>query len=86
MEELLLKTNSIMKKNASVPNFGLDSSCAENTFEVVSLGQESDTKPALTKAELADFLFDQLGLNKREAKDFVDGFFDEIRQTLEVGT
>ena len=30
--------------------------------------------PALTKAQLADALFDQLGLNKREAKDFVDAF------------
>ena len=29
---------------------------------------------ALTKAQLADALFDQLGLNKREAKDFVDAF------------
>lgn len=26
----------------------------------------------LTKAELADLLFEKLGLNKREAKDMVD--------------
>lgn len=39
----------------------------------------------LTKAELADALFERLGLNKREAKDMVDGFFDEIRQALERG-
>jgi integration host factor subunit alpha len=39
----------------------------------------------LTKAELADTLFDRLGLNKREAKDMVDGFFDEIRAALERG-
>lgn len=39
----------------------------------------------MTKAELADALFDRLGLNKREAKDMVDGFFDEIRQALERG-
>lgn len=39
----------------------------------------------MTKAELADALFDQLGLNKREAKDMVDAFFDEIRQALERG-
>jgi len=32
----------------------------------------------LTKAELSELLFEQLGLNKREAKDFVDAFFDEI--------
>ena len=37
---------------------------------------------ALTKAELAEKLFDDLGLNKREAKDMVDIFFDEIRQSL----
>lgn len=40
---------------------------------------------SLTKAELAEMLFDSLGLNKREAKDFVDAFFDEIRTTLEGG-
>ena len=39
----------------------------------------------MTKAELAEALFDHLGLNKREAKDMVDGFFDEIRQALERG-
>jgi len=32
----------------------------------------------LTKAELADLLFEQLGLNKREAKDMVERFFEEI--------
>ena len=40
---------------------------------------------ALTKAELADALFDELGLNKREAKDFVDSFFEIIREQLENG-
>ncbi|MGL6072511.1 integration host factor subunit alpha [Craterilacuibacter sp.] len=39
----------------------------------------------LTKAELADLLFDQVGLNKREAKDMVESFFEEIRVALEVG-
>ncbi len=39
----------------------------------------------LTKAELADALFERLGLNKREAKDMVDGFFDEISQALQRG-
>lgn len=37
---------------------------------------------ALTKAELAEKLFEDLGLNKREAKDMVDLFFEEIRQSL----
>ena len=40
---------------------------------------------ALTKAEIADALFEQLGLNKREAREFVDLFFEEVRSTLERG-
>ena len=40
---------------------------------------------ALTKAEMADRLFDEVGLNKREAKDFVDMFFDTLRSALEQG-
>jgi integration host factor subunit alpha len=39
----------------------------------------------ITKAELADALFENLGLNKREAKDMVDAFFDEVRLALERG-
>jgi integration host factor subunit alpha len=39
----------------------------------------------LTKAELAGLLFEKVGLNKREAKDMVEAFFDEIRLTLERG-
>jgi len=39
----------------------------------------------LTKAELAELLFEQVGLNKREAKDMVETFFDEIRNALERG-
>lgn len=39
----------------------------------------------LTKAELAEMLFDQVGLNKREAKDMVERFFNEIRESLERG-
>ena len=38
---------------------------------------------ALTKAEIADQLFEQLGLNKREAKEIVELFFDEIGKALE---
>jgi integration host factor subunit alpha len=38
---------------------------------------------ALTKAQMADRLFDELGLNKREAKEVVEMFFDEIRNSLE---
>ena len=38
---------------------------------------------ALTKADIADQLFDQLGLNKREAKEVVELFFEEISRSLE---
>ncbi|MBL8385242.1 MAG: integration host factor subunit alpha [Burkholderiales bacterium] len=40
----------------------------------------------LTKAELADLLFEKVGLNKREAKDMVETFFEEIRTALENGS
>ncbi|MCK9385804.1 MAG: integration host factor subunit alpha [Nevskia sp.] len=40
---------------------------------------------ALTKAELSEALFEELGLNKREAKEFVDLFFEEVRERLENG-
>ena len=40
---------------------------------------------ALTKADMAEYLFEELGLNKREAKDMVEMFFEEIRQALEDG-
>ncbi|GHA70889.1 integration host factor subunit alpha [Formosimonas limnophila] len=39
----------------------------------------------LTKAELAEVLFAQVGLNKREAKEMVEAFFEEIRTALEHG-
>lgn len=44
-----------------------------------------DEAGALTKAQLADLLFDQLGLSKREAKDMVDAYFDLIAQSLVQG-
>lgn len=34
---------------------------------------------------MAEMLFEELGLNKREAKEFVDQFFEELRQALEAG-
>lgn len=40
---------------------------------------------ALTKAEMAERLFEELGLNKREAKELVEMFFEEIRNALENG-
>ena len=43
------------------------------------------SKGTLTKAELADLLFDKVGFNKREAKDMVESFFEEVRTALERG-
>jgi len=40
---------------------------------------------ALTKADFAERLFEELGLNKREAKDMVELFFEEIKTSLEKG-
>ena len=40
---------------------------------------------ALTKAEMAERLFDEVGLNKREAKEFVDAFFEVLREALQSG-
>lgn len=41
--------------------------------------------PALTKAQLAELLFDRIGLNKRESKDMVDAFFDLVTSRLVAG-
>src|ERR1700741_3964436 len=49
-----------------------------------SASAPNDT-PTLTKAELAELLFDNVGLNKREAKDMVEAFFEVIRDALESG-
>ncbi len=40
---------------------------------------------ALTKADFAEELLDELGLNKREAKEIVEFFFEEIKSSLEQG-
>lgn len=39
----------------------------------------------MTKAALAITLFEQLGLNKREANDLIDRFFEGIASALEAG-
>ena len=40
---------------------------------------------ALTKADFSEQLLDVVGLNKREAKDMVELFFEEIKSSLEEG-
>lgn len=46
-------------------------------------GEEEKDMGALTKAQMADRLFEELGLNKREAKEIVEMFFEEVRGALE---
>ena len=41
---------------------------------------------AVTKAQLAEVLFEQIGLNKRESKDMVDAFFELVAENLAAGT
>ena len=53
-------------------------------LDQVELDAASDA-PALTKAQLADLLFEHIGLNKREAKDLIDAFFDLIAHNLVEG-
>ncbi|MCE2595191.1 integration host factor subunit alpha [Motilimonas cestriensis] len=40
---------------------------------------------ALTKAEIAERLFTDVGLSKRGSKEMVESFFEEIRKSLESG-
>ena len=51
----------------------------------MDISVESLEMPALTKAQLAELLFDQIGLNKRESKDMIDAFFDLISASLVDG-
>lgn len=46
---------------------------SDNTIDTISL----------TKADLAEKLYEELGFNKREAKELVELFFEEIRDSLE---
>lgn len=40
---------------------------------------------ALTKAEISEHLFEKFALNKRDAKELVEYFFEEMREALEAG-
>ncbi len=40
---------------------------------------------ALTKADMAESLFNKLGLNKRESRELVDLYFEELTASLAVG-
>jgi integration host factor subunit alpha len=60
----------------------MTSSENENVASVL----DSLETPTLTKADLAELLFERLGLNKRESKDMVEAFFDIIHGTLVTGS
>lgn len=51
----------------------------------LALAVDSLETSALTKAQLAELLFEQIGLNKRESKDMVEAFFDLLGQHLIAG-
>ena len=46
---------------------------------------DSIDTPALTRSDLAELLFERVGLNKREARDFIDAFFELIVSHLAQG-
>ena len=51
----------------------------------MDISVESLETPALTKAQLAELLFEQIGLNKRESKDMIEAFFDLVANNLVDG-
>jgi len=79
MIEIMNQSNPAELKSVLVADLGRAVLAAQARSRV-----EHDL-PTLTKAELAEMLFEQVGLNKREAKDMVETFFDEIRDALERG-
>jgi integration host factor subunit alpha len=56
-----------------------------SNIPVAGLLLQSLETPTLTKAELAELLFDRLGLNKRESKDMVEAFFQIVHGSLVQG-
>ncbi|MGJ7522339.1 integration host factor subunit alpha [Variovorax sp. LT1P1] len=55
-------------------------------MKVMDFTLEALETPALTKAHLAELLFEQIGLNKRESKDMVEAFFELVSASLIEGT
>ncbi len=87
-------TSSVLEAGLKINNNDVDSAVLQSALAadlhramlVARSRQEAEKAlPTLTKAELAELLFEQVGLNKREAKDMVETFFDEIRNALERG-
>ncbi len=40
---------------------------------------------SLTREDMAESLFNELGLNKKEARELVDSYFEELTASLAVG-
>jgi integration host factor subunit alpha len=59
-------------------SFGCNNLAMELLFDSIDL-------PTLTKLKLADFLFEKIGFNKREAREFIDAFFESIIYELAEG-
>ena len=58
---------------------------ADNEQDMLALAVDSLETTALTKAQLAEMLYEQIGLNKRESKDMIDAFYDLIGARLVAG-
>ena len=58
---------------------------SDGKSDSIEFSEMSLETPALTKAQFAQLLFEQIGLNKRESKDMVDSFFDLIASQLVQG-
>lgn len=63
----------------SAENMGLD------YLDKKTMPDSEKNISTLTKAELTELLYEQVGLNKREAKEMVETFFEEICSSLERG-
>lgn len=59
-------------------------SSLENKMELVSDDKNEPIK-TITKAEIAEILYEKIGLNKREAKEMINAFFGRIIESLEKG-
>jgi integration host factor subunit alpha len=88
MDQNVFKPAVMSPSNIASPSEPPKLDGSEDASEPVALSGASVAprqQSTLTKAELAEMLFDQVGLNKREAKDMVETFFDEISAALVRG-
>jgi integration host factor subunit alpha len=88
MDQNVFKPAVMSPSNIASPSEPPELDGSEDASQAVALSGASvppRQQSTLTKAELAEMLFDQVGLNKREAKDMVETFFDEISAALVRG-